>query len=191
MRKADPITTYMQELARGLERAPAAQREEWLREVRSHLLEAAAEGEGDAVARAQAAVERFGPAAEVAGGLMAEALLSEGARGFRPLLLARGLALAHGMGWTLFALAFSLGYLLLPVALLTIGKRVNPEAGLWLHPHGGWALSLHGFPGSREVLGWWLPVIGAVVSIGGWWGLNRLLRWSRGHGRRQWSRALS
>ncbi len=191
MSTADPISEYLQELARGLSRVPQPQRDEWLREIRAHLEESAAHAEGDARERALEAVARFGTASEVAAGLQAEAMLEQGTRGFRPLLLARGLAAAYGTGWTLFALAFSLGYLvLIPIAMLTVAKLINPEAGLWLHPSGGWALSFHGFEGSREVLGWWLPVIGAAVSIGGWLALNRILRASLRRGLRHWKRAV-
>lgn len=179
MDKADPITIYLQALERGLRKAPAPLRQEWLKEIQSHLHEAAADGEGTPLQRARAAVQRFGPAAEVAAGLMAEALLEHGSQGFRPLSLARGLSLAFALGRTAFALLFALGYLLLvPIAMLSVWKLFHPEAGLWFHPGGGWALSFHGFPGSQEVLGWWLPLIGAMTCVLGWWLLNRLLRWT-------------
>ena len=185
-----PVDAYLQELSRALACLPAERRQEWLREVRSHLEESAAAIGGDPHQSAIDAVARFGAVSEVAPGLLTESLLEQSSRGFRPLRLTQGLAAAYGLGWTAFALVFSTGYLLLvPIAMLTLAKLLNPDAGLWLHPSGNWALSFHGFPGSREVLGWWLPVLGATVCTTGWWALNRTLRWALRNGSRQWRKA--
>jgi hypothetical protein len=184
-----PIDRYLDALSAALDALPRTQREDVLHEVRSHLLEAAAASRAaDPESREREAVDRFGPAHEIARAMVAERMLEASTVGFRPLATARGLALAMTGGtlWTLFGLLFSLGYVaLLFIGAVAIGKLWRPEAGLWLHDDGSWSLSFGGFANATEVLGPWAPLYVPVLCLVGWTLLNRLLRASLRLGRRR------
>lgn len=175
-----PIRDYLAALERELAGVPRAARADCLREVESHLRDACMHGEGPLGMRAREAVAAFGPVAEVAPALRAEATLAHAARGFRPAALARGLlfSFAGGLNWLLLGLLFSAAYLaLLGVAVATVARLFNPDVGLWLHEGGSWSVSLHGFENARQIGGAWWPVAGAAVCMAGWWLLNRALHW--------------
>lgn len=175
-----PIDRYLAELSASLDTLPAAQRDDIVREVRSHLLEAAAASRAvEPATREQEAVDCFGPAHEIARAMAAERLLEDSTTGFKPVATARALAqaMASGTVWTLFGVLFSLGYvLLLLVGAVAIGKLWWPQSGLWIHPDGTWSLSFGAFQGATEVLGPWAPLYVPVLCLIGWALLNRLVR---------------
>lgn len=171
---------YLADLRRALAAVPAQVRDEQVCEIESHLIDACADGEGDDDQRMLRAIERMGPPDAYAGALLVEARLRAATRGFQPREVFAGLLqrMALGMGGALGGLLFALGYLmLLIVAIAVLAKPFVPESGLWLHPGGGWSLSLHAHEGSREVLGWWLVPVGLAILALGWTLLNRTLRW--------------
>lgn len=187
MNLPDPVRTridlYLAALRRALDEVPAAEREELVREIESHLLEAYAES-GDRAdlpqtERIEAVIDRLGPPSLYADALASEHALRQATTGFHPASVLRGLAgrMGLGLGQALGGLVFGFGYLaLLVVAIATLAKPFVPASGLWIHPGGGWSLSLVDQPGATEVLGWWIIPIGLAVLVIGWALLNRALR---------------
>lgn len=177
----DPFREYLDALDAALDGLPARERQDVVREVRSHLEASLASLAGPLEARAQEAIARFGGVDEVAAPLRAAHAMAHGATGFRPVGLARGVlaSVASGGAWAIFGVLVGFGYLLvLAAALVGAWDFLQPATGLWLHPDGSWSLTLHGFEGSRELMGPWLGPAAIMLALVGWWGMNRLVRWS-------------
>lgn len=177
----DPFREYLDALDAALHGLPARERQDVVREVRSHLEASLASLAGPLETRVQEAIARFGGVEEVAAPLRAAHAMAHGATGFRPIGLARGVlaSVASGSAWATFGVLVGLGYLLvLAAALVGVWDVLQPATGLWLHPDGSWSLSLHGFEGSRELMGPWLGPVAIALTLCGWWALNRLVRWS-------------
>ena len=173
------LDAYLAELDRILAPLGDADRNEIKQEICSHLADSAAAEEGDEAQRTASAIRKLGSARVVGQAYLGEAVLGRASQGLRPGLTALGLltALGGGVGMTVLGLVFAFGYLALTIiAIATVGKLFVPESGLWFHDSGGWSLSFHTMPNSREVLGWWIVPIGAGLVVGGWFALNRLLR---------------
>lgn len=175
-----PIEAYLQRLAEGLDSLPASERDECLREMRAHLEEAAAQS--DAATREQReaqAIERFGPAEDIARSMSNEMLIGAASRGFHPVSTARALvhAMVGGASWTLLGVLLSLAYVaLLLFGAVAIARLWVPSAGLWFHPGGTWTLTFGSVENATEVLGPWLPLYGPVVTVLGWMALNQLVQ---------------
>lgn len=173
------LDQYLRDLRRALSSLPLDTRDELVREIESHLIDACADLCGSDEVRMTRAIERMGAPGHYADAMIAEAMLRKAVKGFRPIRLFPALIRRMGLGLqkTISALVFVAGYLsLLIVAIAVLAKPIVPDSGLWLHPGGGWSLSLHAHENAREVLGWWIIPTGLAILAVGWFLLNRMLR---------------
>lgn len=177
------VDRYLAQLRRALVDVPVGEREELVREIESHLVDAYAESssgvESSPTARIEEAIDRLGDPSTYAEALASEHRLRRATTGFRPASLLGSLLgrVGQGLGQAVGGLLFAFGYIaLLVVAIATTVKPFVPESGLWIHPGGGWSLSMIEQPGATEVLGWWIIPIGVTVVVAGWTLLNRALR---------------
>jgi len=148
-----------------------------VQEIRSHILDKAAPSGQLAPAEVDAVLAGLGPPEELANQYLTENLLARAEVSRSPLSILRSLfrwASLSVAGFSVFLgalVGYTLGSAFFLCALL---KPLHPRtAGLWLIPQGpdDFELSLRlGFgnapPGGRELLGWWMLVVGIVGGCG-------------------------
>lgn len=173
-----PADAFLRKVRHGLASLPAAEQEDIVAELRSHLLDRQAQGTADPLAG-------FERPEKLAADFVAEYAL-------------RG-ALAQGTSWALGRALFIaardsvLGLLvLIPLVLLQLSallllltaalKPFMPgKVGLWVGAGNFYAGIERGLPGVHEVLGWWSIPVFAVAGVFLFWISNRammaLVRW--------------
>jgi hypothetical protein len=167
------LDAYLAELRRRLAPLPETDRDEIAAELRSHVLDSA--GPAPAESAVAEALERLGPAEDLAAQYVTHHDLSGVERSRSPWAIVRGLARLAGTGIAgLSALAACLlGYALAACfAFAAVRKPTAPDrVGLWRLGPDTISLTL-GFgarPGGEELLGWWIVPIGLLAGAGLVW----------------------
>jgi len=171
------IEAYLTRLRRNLRGLRAAEVDEIIVELRSHILDkASAEGEPNA-ASVDAALRRLGCAEELAAAYITESILAQAEVSRSPWRILGSLFRWATLSVSGFAVlvacivGYSLGAALFFCAIL---KPLHPQtAGLWVIPSntGDWGLSLRmGFASApangHELLGWWMIPAGLILGTG-------------------------
>src|SRR6516162_2930500 len=171
------IEAYLTRLRRNLRGLRAAEVDEIIVELRSHILDkASAEGEPNA-ASVDAALRRLGCAEELAAAYITESILAQAEVSRSPWRILGSLfrwATLNVSGFAVLVaciVGYSLGAALFLCAIL---KPLHPQtAGLWVIPSktGDWVLSLRmGFASApangHELLGWWMIPAGLILGTG-------------------------
>ena len=160
------VEDYLKELKLGLAPLGSPDREEILAEVRGHFDERLAQGR-------TRVLDGFLPAERYAACFLAERTLASALAEGTPWALSRSLWIGRVERVFSLAAAVPLGLLQLAAATLVVLGALKPlffeRIGLWLGPHGGFALGYMSDPGARELLGWWaIPLFiggGALIFL--------------------------
>jgi hypothetical protein len=176
------LEAYLAELRRSLAPLPEAERADIVAELRGHVLETAGERLTDGAVAA--ALERLGPAGDLAAEYVAASALAGAERSRSPWTLLRGLARLAGasLAGVPALLGGVAGYALaLSLALAALRKPMAPDrVGLWQLGADTYSLRL-GFgepPAGRELLGWWIVPIGLLAGAGCLWLTTWFGRWA-------------
>ena len=182
------IEAYLGRLRRNLRGLPAAEVEEIIRELRSHILDRlSAEGEPNA-ASVDAAVTRLGSAEELAAAYITDSVLAQVEVSRSPWRVLGALFrwASLSVAGFIVLLACIVGYVLgAALCLCAILKPFHPHtAGLWMinDSAGDWELSIRmGFggvpPNGHELLGWWMVPLGLILGVGLVLLTTRLVLW--------------
>lgn len=167
------VEAWLRRLKWALSSVPAPEREDILAETRAHLYERVEAGSGLAEA-----LEGFGPAEIYARRFIDEMELSDALASQRaPSLLGavanrvnRSLAAAGALLLVVFLALFSLS-----IVLVAVWKIQDPaHAGLWIGEGIFFFGQVDEGTPAREVLGFWIFPVAALVILGSWW-LGRLV----------------
>lgn len=184
------IDAYLNTLRKRLHGMRDEDMREIVEELRSHILDKAMVGGSVTSAGVEAALAALGTPEALASQYMTDDLLARAQTSGSLLLILRSLfrwaSLSVGGFFILIGslISYSLGFVLAWAAFL---KPLHPEtAGLWMipQPGGDYELSLHmGFaaapPGAREILGWWIILVG-ILGVGLFFATLRFDLWSLG-----------
>jgi hypothetical protein len=168
------IDSYLRQLRAALGALPAAQVDDIIREIRSHLIDSAAGDNGSDPRRVTDAIVRLGDPARLANAYLMESLALRAQSTHSPLLLLRLVSrwAARSLeGLVALVLAF-FGY---AIALIGVGcalfKPFIPERiGLWVRqvPPDDWSYQLGRVSApptdARELLGWYMIPLGLVIG---------------------------
>jgi hypothetical protein len=178
--------TYMEEASRVVADLPAAEREDVLLELASHV-SASVSADSGGLSEAdtmRAALQRLGSPNEFLRPMLADSLMDRGTANYHPGLLAKGLyhSLFGGLKSFTVALAFGLGYLTLAIfGVMALFKAGFPRhIGYFVYPNGTRVFGITGESGTaRDILGYWIVPIAITVVIVLYVLLTRGLRSSR------------
>lgn len=188
------IDAYLDRLRRCLRDMREEDAREIVAELRSHILDKAAEGGSVTPASVDSALAALGSPETLAGEYLTDDLLARAQATRSPLLVLYSLFrwASLSIAGVFILIGSAVGYLVgLCLAWAAILKPIHPQtAGLWVIPHGSdYELSLHmgfaGVPaGGHEILGWWIIPLGLVVGVGLFFVTLQLDLWSIGRFRR-------
>jgi hypothetical protein len=182
---ATRLEGFLHDLRARLAGLPAAEVDEIVAELRSHVRDSAG---ADPTGRAVAAVlERLGPPAELAAQFATERLLARAQHSGSPWLLLRGLYRGAGIGIAGGAalLALVVGYV--AAASLLVAALMKPFApdrvGLWRLGSDELSLRLGLAPAlppprGEELLGWWIVPLGLLAAAAASWITAGFGRWA-------------
>jgi len=183
------IEAYLSRLRRNLRGLPAAEVEEIIRELRSHILDRlSAEGEPNA-ASVDASLTRLGSTEELADAYVTDSVLAQVEVSRSPWRVLSALFRWASLSVAGFVVLLGciVGYVLgAALFLCAIFKPFHPHtAGLWMisDSSGDWELSIRmGFGGipanGHELLGWWMVPAGLILGVGLVLLTTRLVLWS-------------
>jgi uncharacterized membrane protein len=192
-RAAQDLDSYLQKLRAGLRDLPAADADEIIRELRSHILDRAGSAGELSESGVAAALARLGDSEDLAAQYATENLMARAERSRSPWLILRSIfrwASLSFAGFFVF-LGALIGYTTAFAFLFcAAAKPFAPKTiGLWVRD-----ASLSSFSaslgtvdsnsGGREVLGWWIIPIGMAAGVGlsllttrfGLWSIRRFRR---------------
>jgi len=185
----DPkIERYLARVRAALRGLPEREIEDILRELHSHTIELA-EQEGGTV---ESALQSLGDPVDLAGTYRSENQMARAECSSSPLVILQGLrhASRSSRGRVTATALYAFGYInVLMLWSAAIEKLLAPlRVGLWYVPGQIWSLALvtsgDAPEGARELLGWWLVPIAALVG----WAVrsvtDRTARWWIGRYRR-------
>ncbi len=163
---------FFDQISKILRQVPKDQKDEIILELQGHVLESIMNDNSESGPdRIMNALDKLGDPEDFLRPIVADKLLSDGTRTFRPLTL------FYGLYYNMFAsarrflisLVFAAGYLLLFIFLsASVAKLFIPEFGLYIHETGGFSLGLMSEEArlvSQEVLGFWLVPVGILLSV--------------------------
>jgi hypothetical protein len=161
---SEPLEAYLHRLERALEPLSATERQEIVRETRSHVLDRLS---AQPSPRVETVLRHLGPADEYAEQfLAADPRVRSATRPAESLARIVTGSLKGFLVFNVVVVLYGLGLLVLGVAVL---KAFRPDhVGLWSDPETGmWTLALAGSdrPSGVEVLGWWLFPIALAVAL--------------------------
>jgi uncharacterized membrane protein len=169
---------FLRDLGSALSKVPAAERDEIVAEIRSHLEDRLSQGASDILAGFS------DPGAYAAAFMQERALASAVAQGTSWAIGGALLRGARTLGWWYTVLVLGLLHVYGLVFLaLALAKPIFPRnVGLFVHRRpSGTALSFGGIFGedlsdTTEILGWWAIPILVLLGVLALWGANRTLR---------------
>ncbi|MGC9972408.1 MAG: hypothetical protein ABSE56_17640 [Bryobacteraceae bacterium] len=173
---------YLGRLRRSMEGFPAAEREEIVAEIRSHITERSlVDGVVDP-RRVRETLEALGRPEEIASQYRTDALLTRAAGSHSPWVLLRATlrwAMLGAKGFGIFMIAVT-GYTMAAAFFVcAILKPFFPDnIGLWVGPSTGFSMGFrtaHDGPAS-ELLGHWLPLVAMVLGLLAIMGTTHALR---------------
>jgi hypothetical protein len=189
------IKKYLHDVGAGLRTLPSEQARDIVEELRSHIGDKVAAGGDMTPAGVDSVLSGLGHPEDLASLYLTDDLQVRALVSRSPLLILRSLFRWASMSFAgLFVLLGSLAGYFVAVTLVfcALAKPIHPyTAGLWMIREEGdpYSLSLRlGLgsvpPGSRDLLGFWIVPIGAVVGFGlffltarfGLWAIRRLRR---------------
>jgi hypothetical protein len=164
---------YLEQLRAGLGGVDDGEVREIVEELRSHILEKAAGGDGDV----HAVLAALGSPEELAGRYLTDSLLARAAGSRSPVRLLRSLSRWASLSLAGFfvLLGSAVGYFTGGVCILVaLCKPFHPKnAGLWTYRDAAGDLGISvrlGYgnaPGvGADLLGWWIVPVGLVVGCG-------------------------
>jgi hypothetical protein len=166
------VDAYLAELRARLCSLPQDQTTEIIKEIRSHIRDAASARGGMTEAGVNAILSRLGPAATLAASYVTDALLTRAERKRMPWTILRAVfhwATLSVKGFLLLLLCVS-GYLFgASFFLAALAKPFNPKVGVWLIDEGTYSLVLgmtNRAPQGHELLGWKIIPIGFALGGG-------------------------
>lgn len=183
------IESYLAQVRVALRRLPENEVEDILRELRSHIADVG----GNDERRVDEALKSLGDPVDLAKTYRAENQMVQAECSGSPLVILQGLqhTTRTRAGRVTANALFFFGYInLFLLWSAAVEKLLSPSrAGLWYVPGDWWSVSLVTFdsppPGARELLGWWLVPIAALVG----WGVkavtDRTAQWWIGRYRRR------
>lgn len=171
------IERYLKQLRLGLAPLGAADRDEIVAEVRSHIEERIAQGRTGVLAE-------FAPAERYAAAFLAERSLMSALAEGTPWALSRSLWTGRILRALSIAAAVPLGLVQLCSAALIVLGALKPlmfdHVGLWVGPRVRFAIGYMSDPGGPELLGWWaMPLFivgGALLFTAAYHGQTALAR---------------
>jgi hypothetical protein len=167
------IDAYLEKLRKSLLGISREEALDIVRELRSHILEKAAEG-GELTAPAvEATLSALGSPHELAAQYMADNLIARAARSRSPIVLLHALIrwASLSIAGVFILLGCILGYLVgASFVICAILKPLHPRtAGLWKLGDESYSLRL-GFGNvpafGRELMGWWIVPVGLLAGGG-------------------------
>lgn len=187
------VDKYLQSLEAALRKFPREQASDIVEEIRSHIVDKATVGGDMTLAAVEAALATLGSPEELASQYVTDDLIARARVSRSPLLILDGLFRWASLSVAgFFVLIASLVGHLVGAAFVACAflKPIHPHtAGLWAIPHpdqGDYELSLRlGFGtvpmGGRDLLGWWIVLLGLMVGFGlifltsrfGLWSIHR------------------
>lgn len=172
---------YFMEVDRLLAELDGADRDELRADLEAHLADGFADGEGGEAHRLARAMGRLGRPAEYLRPLIAEHLLEQGARSYRPAPIARGLYHSLKLGSTRAVVAggFALGYAMLAAfAAMALLKPVwGDHVGLFRRRDGTLSFGVVAdVAGADELLGLWIIPVALLLTASLYVLLTRALR---------------
>jgi hypothetical protein len=179
------VEAFLRELRARLCRLPAAEVDEIVAELRSHVRDSA--GVEPAASAVAVVLERLGSPAELADAFANERLLARAQHSGSPWMLLTGLFRLAGASLAGAAALVGLvaGYVV--AASLLVAALVKPFApdrvGLWRLAGDEASLRLGLVPGSapphgEELLGWWIVPLGLLAAAGASWFTASFGRWA-------------
>jgi hypothetical protein len=192
-RAAQDLDSYLQTVRAGLRGLPAADAEEIIRELRSHILDRASSAAGLSESGVAAALARLGDSEDLVAQYTTENLMARAERSRSPWLILRSIfrwASLSLAGFFVF-LGSLIGYTTaLAFLFCAVAKPFQPKSiGLWVRDASFSSLSfslgtVDANAGGREVLGWWIIPIGLAAGVGlfllttrfGLWSIRRFRR---------------
>lgn len=174
------IESYLAQLRAALRGLPAAEMDDILRELRSHIAELTSDG-----ADVEATLRSLGDPVDLAKTYRAENHMVQAECSGSPLVILQGLrhTSQSWLGRLFVVVLYLFGYANV-VALLAaaIEKLIVPaRTGLWYTPGNIWSLDLvrggDAPAGAKELLGWWLVPIALVVGWALRYLIDRVAQW--------------
>lgn len=178
--KDERMESYLARLDAALQRVPAGEREDIVREIRAHILDSA-NGSVDPGTAVERVLRLLGTPEELAGRYSTESLLARASRSFSPWLLLRTCWRWAKLGTkgTLAFLVALFGYsMALSLTVAVFLKPIMPtRVGMWVGPE-GFNIGVPSRPEvMHELLGsYFVPVI-AVAAFVFAIGTTHALRW--------------
>jgi len=173
---------FFEQVNRILRQVPKDQRDEIVLELQGHILESIQHDDADSEPdRIMNALDKLGNPEEFLRPLVAEKLLTSGARSLKPSALFCGLYynMFASARHVLLSLVFAAGYVILAILLFaSVMKLFVPEFGLYIHNDGGFTLGTTAEEirnVSTEVLGMWLVPLGIASAAVLYIALTKLL----------------
>jgi len=166
------IDRYLAELRAHLRWLPQEQAVDIVEEIHSHIRDAAGVGGSMTEASINAALNRLGPASELAASYVTDSLLAQAQHSGMPWTVLRGIfrwATLSVKGFLVFMLCL-IGYAFGgSFFIAALAKPFNPKVGLWLVDNDTYSLALgmtDAAPRGHELLGWKLIPIGLALGGG-------------------------
>lgn len=162
---------YLRDVRRGLGALDAHERDDVIAELRSHLLERAAQGK-------TALIEGFEEPSQLAASFVAEHALSSALAEGTPWSSARAILGSARDSVVLLGVLAALVLVQIVAFFVVLTATLKPfapnEFGLWVGPHTFYVG--RSSPGATEVLGFWgIPLL-LLVGVTLFWSSNRALR---------------
>ena len=178
----DTVERYLLRLRLALGEVPAASRDEFVREIRSHIIDRLEHEPGDSQAACRAILQTLGEPEAIAADYGAERLAAHSV-GLRLKLSSVQLGtplrwLVTALQWFLVGLAALIGYP--TAALLSLTAVLKPffphNVGLYLNDN-GFQLAAFPAPPGRELLGPYFIPFALVMAVLLLVGTNQLIKW--------------